>query len=185
MQRTGVAAQSLPVPVSQTVEVIDDFAEQWPSVIVANDKANAEYIVPLDRDAAAKSKTVFVRADKIAVFKESGDLLYSEKTRSVVNAVKDACPALKKQEGERKQSVRGTFPSSQKFVKIGHGLSCCLGFVVKASRLHFFSLLETELQNDGLMEEQQKYAILFAAMLLCACKMIDLMESDKSSRARE
>jgi hypothetical protein len=88
----AVAAGSSP----QTVEVINDFSKQCPSVIVTNDKANADYVVLFDRDAAAKSKTVLAVADKIAVFKKNGDLVYSGKTRSVVNAVKDACAALKK-----------------------------------------------------------------------------------------
>ena len=88
----GIAAGSSP----QTVEVVDDFAKQCPSVTVTNDRATADYIVLFDRDAAAKAKTLLARADKIAVFKKNGDLVYSGKTRSVVNTVKDACAALKK-----------------------------------------------------------------------------------------
>jgi hypothetical protein len=38
---------------------------------------------------------VLARADKIAVFKKNGDLVYSGKTRSVANTVKDACAALR------------------------------------------------------------------------------------------
>jgi hypothetical protein len=88
----GMAGGSSP----QTVEVIDDFAKHCASVIVTNDKSNADYIVLFDRDAAAKSKTVLSRADKIAVFKKNGDLVYSGKTRSVANTVKGACAALAK-----------------------------------------------------------------------------------------
>lgn len=88
----GIAGGSSP----QTVEVIDDFAKKCPGVIVTNDKSNADYIVLFDRDAAAKSRTVLSRADKIAVFKKNGDLVYSGKSRSVANTVKDACAALVK-----------------------------------------------------------------------------------------
>ena len=35
------------------------------------------------------------------------------------------------------------------------------------------------------MEEQRKHAILFAATLLCARKMIDWMESDKPTMAKQ
>lgn len=88
----GMAGGSSP----QTVEVIDDFAKQCAGVMVTNDKSNADYIVLFDRDAAAKSRTVLSRADKIAVFKKNGDLFYSGKSRSVANTVKDACAALVK-----------------------------------------------------------------------------------------
>jgi hypothetical protein len=36
-----------------------------------------------------------------------------------------------------------------------------------------------------LMEEQRKYAILFAATLLCARKLIETIESDKPNLAKE
>jgi hypothetical protein len=88
----AMAAGSSP----QTVEVIDDFAKQCPNVTVTSDKSNADFVVLFDRDAAAKAKTVLARADKIAVFKKNGDLIYSGKTRSVMNGVKDACAALKR-----------------------------------------------------------------------------------------
>jgi hypothetical protein len=87
----GMAGGSSP----QTVEVIDDFAKQCVSVTVTNDKSKADYIVLFDRDAAAKTRTVLSRADKIAIFKRNGDLVYSGKSRSVANTVKDACAALK------------------------------------------------------------------------------------------
>jgi hypothetical protein len=88
---TGVlAAGSSP----QTVEVIDDFAKHCPAVTVTSNKGNADYIVLFDRDGAGKAKTNLARADKIAVFSKNGDLVFSGKTRSVANSVKDACVAL-------------------------------------------------------------------------------------------
>jgi hypothetical protein len=89
---TGVlAAGSSP----QTVEVIDDFAKHCPAVTVTSNKDNADYIVLFDRDGAGKAKTNLARADKIAVFSKNGDLVFSGKTRSVANSVKDACVALR------------------------------------------------------------------------------------------
>jgi hypothetical protein len=90
---TGVlAAGSSP----QTVELIDDFAKHCPAVTVTSVKDNADYIVLFDRDAAGKAKTSLGRADKIAVFSKTGNLVFSGKTRRVANSVKNACVALSK-----------------------------------------------------------------------------------------
>jgi hypothetical protein len=90
---TGIlAAGSSP----QTVEVIDDFAKHCPAVAVTSNKDNADYIVLFDRDGAGKAKSNLARANKIAVFSKNGDLVFSGKTRSVANSVKDACVALSK-----------------------------------------------------------------------------------------
>lgn len=78
----------------QTVEVINDFARGCPGITVTNDRIAADYIVLFDRDAAGKAMSNLARGDKIAVFRQHGDLVYSGKTRSVANAVKDACAAL-------------------------------------------------------------------------------------------
>ena len=80
----------------QTVEVIDRFAKECPSLTVTSNRDAAEFVILFDRDAAAKARTNLARADKIAVFKKNGDLVYSGKTRSVANAVKDACAAILK-----------------------------------------------------------------------------------------
>ena len=39
--------------------------------------------------------------------------------------------------------------------------------------------------NDDTMDEQRKHAILFAAALLCARKLLPLMESDEPKPAQE
>jgi len=74
----------------QTVEVIHDFAKQCPDVTITNDREKATYIVLFDRDANAAIR------NKIAVFDKNGDLVFSGKTHTVANAVKDACAALTK-----------------------------------------------------------------------------------------
>jgi hypothetical protein len=88
----GVAAGSSP----QTVEVINDFSKGCPEVIVTNNKDNADFIILFDRDAAGKAKTQLARANKIAVFRKNGDLVYSGKTIVLSNSVKDACAAIGK-----------------------------------------------------------------------------------------
>ena len=75
----------------QTVEVIKTFSERCPSVIVTMDKSKADLIVLFDRDGG---KGIARKRDKIAVFKKDGDLLFSDSTRSIGNAVQDACDAI-------------------------------------------------------------------------------------------
>lgn len=77
----------------QTVEVINDFAKQCPDVAVTNDRDKATYIVLYDRDANARIR------NKMAVFSKNGDLVFSGKTHALVNVVKDACAAIKRQKG--------------------------------------------------------------------------------------
>jgi hypothetical protein len=88
----AIAAGSSP----QTVEIIDDFSKKCPSVTVTNNKDSADFIVLFDRDAAAKAKTNLAKANKIAVFRKNGDLVYSGKTMVLSNSVKDACTAIGK-----------------------------------------------------------------------------------------
>jgi hypothetical protein len=57
-------------------------------------KENADFIVLFDREGG---KGAVARRDKIAVFKKDGDILFSDSTRSVGNAVKDSCQAIQAQ----------------------------------------------------------------------------------------
>jgi hypothetical protein len=75
----------------QTVEIIKTFNERCPSATVTMDKAQAQFIVLLDHEGGKG----YVRKDnKIAVFRAGGDLLFSDSTRSLGNAVEDACAAI-------------------------------------------------------------------------------------------
>jgi hypothetical protein len=58
------------------------------------DKAKADYVILFDREGG---KGYPRKRDKIAVFKKEGDVLYSESTRSVGNAVQDSCSAIQQQ----------------------------------------------------------------------------------------
>jgi hypothetical protein len=78
----------------QTVEIIKTFGQRCPLVTVTLDRTQADYIVLFDREGG---KGVALKRDKIAIFKKSGDVLYSGSTRSVGNAVQDACSAIETQ----------------------------------------------------------------------------------------
>lgn len=77
----------------QTVEVIKTFGERCPSAVVTMNRDTADYVVLFDREGG---KGVVRKRDKIAVFKRGGDVVFSGSTRSVGNAVQDACEALQK-----------------------------------------------------------------------------------------
>ena len=77
----------------QTVEVIKTFRERCGAVTVNLDKAKANYVILFDREGG---KDLVSRDNKIAVFKEDGDLVYSGSTRSLGNAVSDACNAIRR-----------------------------------------------------------------------------------------
>jgi hypothetical protein len=79
----------------QTVEVIKTFGQRCPTIVVTLDRANADYIVLFDREGG---KGYARKRDKIAIFRKNADVLYSGSTRSLGNAVQDACSAIEKQE---------------------------------------------------------------------------------------
>ena len=78
----------------QTVEVIKTFGQRCPAVTVTLERTKADYIVLFDREGG---KGYAMKRDKIAIFKKDGDVLYSGSTRSVGNAVEDACAAIETQ----------------------------------------------------------------------------------------
>ena len=90
----AMAGGSIP----QTVELIENFGKQCPGVIATIDKNTAAYMVLFDRNtvkrAAGGTIGLLSKVDKIAVFMRNGDVVYSGSTRSVANAVKDACAAI-------------------------------------------------------------------------------------------
>jgi hypothetical protein len=85
----------------QTVEVIKTFGQRCLGVIVTMDKTNADYVVLFDREGG---KGVAHRRDKIAVFRNNGDVLYSGSTRSLGSAVQDSCQAI---QGGTKPTMAG------------------------------------------------------------------------------
>jgi hypothetical protein len=75
----------------QTGEIIKTFGERCPEVVVNNKADKADYVVLLDHEGG---KGYALRDNKVAVFNSDGDSILSHSTRSLGNAVKDACEAI-------------------------------------------------------------------------------------------
>jgi len=75
----------------QTAEIIKTFGERCPSVIINNKADRSDYVVLLDHEGG---KGIVKRDNKVAVFNKDGDSIVSHSTRSLGNAVKDACDAI-------------------------------------------------------------------------------------------
>jgi hypothetical protein len=77
----------------QTAEIIKTFGERCPQVTVTMAKEKADYIILLDHEGG---KGIVRKDNKVAVFRSDGDSMFSHSTRSLGNAVKDACEAILK-----------------------------------------------------------------------------------------
>lgn len=75
----------------QTAEIIKTFNERCPAVIINNNREKADYIVLLDHEGG---KSAVLRDNKIVVFSKDGDAIKSGSTRTLGNAVKDACTII-------------------------------------------------------------------------------------------
>lgn len=75
----------------QTAEIIKTFNERCPSVTINNKKEKADYVVLLDHEGG---KSTIGRDNKVVVFNRDGDAILSRSTRSLGNAVKDACSVI-------------------------------------------------------------------------------------------
>jgi ABC-type phosphate transport system substrate-binding protein len=75
----------------QTAEIIKTFNERCPSVIINSKKEKADYVILLDHEGG---KSLIDRDNKVVVFNRDGDAILSRSTRSLGNAVKDACTAV-------------------------------------------------------------------------------------------
>jgi hypothetical protein len=82
----------------QTAEIMKTFRERCPSVQVNLKKENADYVVLLDHEGG---KEMVRRDNKVAIFDKNGDMIYSGSTRTLGNAVKDACEAIGKDRNRR------------------------------------------------------------------------------------
>jgi hypothetical protein len=67
------------------------FGERCLTCTVTMKKERAEYIVILEHEGGKK---IARRDNKVVVFNKDGDSIYSGSTRSLGNAVKDACDAI-------------------------------------------------------------------------------------------
>lgn len=76
----------------QTAEIIKTFGERCPEVTITNEREKADFVILLDHEGG---KGIIRRDNKVAVFDHHGISLYSGSTRSLGNAVKDACNAIR------------------------------------------------------------------------------------------
>ena len=88
---TGVGSDVSGGARPQTAEIIKTFNQRCPNVIINNKRDKADYVVLLDHEGG---KTAILRDNKIAVFNREGDAIMSKSTRSLGNAVQDACAAI-------------------------------------------------------------------------------------------
>jgi hypothetical protein len=77
----------------QTAEIIKTFNDRCPQLTVTNKEERADYTVILQHEGG---KDLVRRDNKFAVFNKDGDALVSGSTRSLGNAVKNACQAILK-----------------------------------------------------------------------------------------
>jgi hypothetical protein len=77
----------------QTAEIIKTFKQRCPSVIVTTNKDRADYVVVWEHEGG---KSPVIKDNKYAVFDSEGDAIASGSTRSLGNAVKDACAEIKR-----------------------------------------------------------------------------------------
>jgi hypothetical protein len=77
----------------QNVEVMKTFSRRCRDVIVTANRDKADYIVRLDHEAISPT-TLFVHGNKVAVFDKNEDLVYSDSSRLLSTAVREACSAI-------------------------------------------------------------------------------------------
>jgi hypothetical protein len=75
----------------QTAEIVKTFNQRCPDVVINNKQDKADYLVVVEHDGG---KVFILRDNKMAVFNREGDAIMSNSTRSLGNAVKDACTAI-------------------------------------------------------------------------------------------
>ena len=77
----------------QTAEIIKTINQRCPEYVVTNNLGRADFVITLDHEGG---KGALAHRNKIAVFNRDGDVIFSNSTRELGNAVKDACAAIAK-----------------------------------------------------------------------------------------
>lgn len=75
----------------QTAEIIKTLNQRCPEIIVTDNPARADFVLTLDHEGG---KSALARHNKIALFNRDGDDVFSTSTRSLGNAVNDACKVM-------------------------------------------------------------------------------------------
>ncbi len=77
----------------QTAEIIKTLNQRCPELTVTNNLGKADFVIVMDHEGG---KGLLRHRNKIAVFNHTGDDIFSDSTRELGNAVKDACAAITK-----------------------------------------------------------------------------------------
>jgi len=77
----------------QTAEIIKTLNQRCPELTVTNNLGKANFVIVLDHEGG---KGLLAHRNKIAVFNQDGDDVFSNSTRELGNAVKDACEVMMK-----------------------------------------------------------------------------------------
>ncbi len=77
----------------ENVEVMKVFIQRCPGVVITANREKADYLVRLDHEGINPT-TLFVHGNKVAVFNKNEDLIYTNSTRLLKTAVKNACSAI-------------------------------------------------------------------------------------------
>jgi hypothetical protein len=75
----------------QTAEIIKTLNQRCPELTVTDNLGKANFVIVLDHEGG---KGLLRHRNKIAVFNHNGDDIFSDSTRELGNAVKDACEAM-------------------------------------------------------------------------------------------
>jgi hypothetical protein len=77
----------------ENVEVMKSFVALCPGVVVTSNREKGSYVVRLDHEGVNPT-TPFTHGNKVAVFNQNEDLIYSGSTRLLRASVKAACAAI-------------------------------------------------------------------------------------------
>jgi hypothetical protein len=77
----------------QTAEIIKTLNQRCPDLTVTSNLGKADFVIVLDHEGG---KGLLRHRNKVAVFNRNGDDIFSDSTRELGNAVKDACQAMLK-----------------------------------------------------------------------------------------
>jgi hypothetical protein len=77
----------------QTAEIIKTLNQRCPELTVTSNLGKADFVIVLDHEGG---KGLLRHRNKVAVFNRNGDDIFSDSTRELGNAVKDACVAMTK-----------------------------------------------------------------------------------------
>ena len=91
----------------QTAEIVKTFNERCPDVVINNKQEKADYVVVLEHEGG---KSFILHDNKVAVFNRDGDAIMSNSTRSLGNAVKDACSAIARDWPRARERAQAEIP---------------------------------------------------------------------------